>query len=265
VTCSEALRTQAYFDAELDALAAAEVEGHLESCVDCRALLQDLERTRIAIRRDFAHAAVPPTLTARIARSLEKEPDAGFRPRRRAEESLWRLHSFWTGTFLGGAGVLAVAAALALLAWMPLLHNSLLDSLLTEHVDSLVPGHLISVESTDRHTVKPWFAGHADVSPPVEDFSAQGFVLVGGRADYLANQRAAVVVYQHGRHIVNVFSWKSDSRFAPRDATRNGYHLAFWKGGDLQFCAVSDTGWDDLHRLEKLFRDLGARESDPIH
>lgn len=265
MTCSEGLRTQAYFDGELDALAAAEVEGHVESCVDCRALLQDLEKTRIAIRRDLAHAAVPATLTARIARSIDREPGADFGSRHRPQESLRRLRSFWTGTFLGGAGVLTAAAALALLAWMPLLNNSLLDSLLTEHVDSLVPGHLISVESTDRHTVKPWFAGHADVSPLVEDFSAQGFVLVGGRADYLANQRAAVVVYQHGRHIVNVFVWKSESRFAPRDTTRNGYHLAFWKAGDLEFCAVSDTGWDDLHRLERLFRDLGARETDPAH
>jgi anti-sigma factor RsiW len=265
VTCPEALRTQAYFDAELDALAAAEIERHLESCVDCRALLQDLQRTRIAIRRDFAEAAVPPSLTARIARSLEREPGAGSRPRRRPQESLWRLRSFWTGTFLGGAGALTAAAALALLFWMPLRHNSLLDSLVTEHVDSLLPGHLIGVESTDRHTVKPWFAGHADISPLVEDFSAQGFVLVGGRADYLANQRTAVIVYQHGRHIINVFGWKSDLRFAPRDATRNGYHLAFWAVGDLQYCAVSDASWDDLHRLERLFRDLGAREANPTH
>src|SRR6202012_664347 len=149
--------------------------------------------------------------------------------RHRPQDSLWRLRSFWTGTFLGGAGVLAVAAALALLAWMPLLHNSLLDSLLTEHVDSLVPGHLIDVESTDRHTVKPWFAGHADVSPDVADFAPQGYRLIGGRPDFFVQQPAAVVVYQHGANVINVFTWAADGAPLPKDTNRNGYHLAFWR------------------------------------
>ena len=108
------------------------------------------------------------------------------------------------------------------------------------------------MESTDRHTVKPWFAGHADVSPTVTDFSDQGYKLIGGRADYFDRQRAAVVVYQHGAHVINVFSWSADGARLPKDTTRNGYHLAFWKIGNLNYCAVSDTGWDELAKLESL-------------
>jgi anti-sigma factor RsiW len=61
-----------------------------------------------------------------------------------------------------------------------------------------MPDHLIDMVSTDKHTVKPWFAGHTDVSPVVADFDSQGYRPIGGRADYFDHQRAAVVVYQHG-------------------------------------------------------------------
>jgi len=122
-------------------------------------------------------------------------------------------------------------------------------------VRSLMPTHLIDVVSTDKHTVKPWFAGHADVSPVVADFEPQGYRLVGGRVDYLDHQRSAVVVYQHGAHVINVFSWAANARGVPNNATRSGYHLAFWKAGDLEYCAVSDTAWDELLGLVRLLRE----------
>ena len=94
----------------------------------------------------------------------------------------------------------------------------LLDDLVADHTRSLLGSHLIDVVSTDRHTVKPWFAGRTDVSPVVADFADHGYRLVGGRADYLDHQRAAVVVYQHGAHVINVFSW------ALRSAARAARH-----------------------------------------
>jgi len=127
-------------------------------------------------------------------------------------------------------------------------------------VRSLIPAHLIDVVSTDQHTVKPWFAGHTDVSPVVADFAQQGCRLIGGRADYVDHQRSAVVVYQHGRHIINVFSWAASGHSPPEYTTRNGYRMAFWKAGDLEYCAVSDTGRDELLGLVRLLRDLSARD-----
>jgi anti-sigma factor RsiW len=111
----------------------------------------------------------------------------------------------------------------------------------------------------DQHTVKPWFAGHADVSPVVADFGAQGYRLIGGRADYFDHQRSAVVVYQHGPHVINVFSWAGAQRL-PSSTMRNGYHMAFWREGNLEYCAVSDTGWDELLGLVRLLQNLSARE-----
>jgi anti-sigma factor RsiW len=124
-----------------------------------------------------------------------------------------------------------------------------------------MPEHLTDVVSTDRHTVKPWFAGHADVSPVVADFADRGYRLVGGRSDYFDRQRVAVVVYQHGPHIINVFTFVAGPRALPEFSTRSGYHIACWKLGNLQYCAVSDTGWDELQGLMRLLRATGAADT----
>jgi len=266
VQCAEALRVQAYFDGEVDAVTALEVERHAEHCPECRAQLEHLATTRARMRGELEFAAAPPELRARIARLLDDEEARGAKPQRAPRVPL-RPRPFWLGA-LGGVGA-ALAAALALFFLSPMLTNSptltnpILDDLVTAHVRSLMPEHLTDVVSTDRHTVKPWFAGHADVSPVVVDFADRGYRLVGGRADYFDQQRVAAVVYQHGAHVINVFTWVAGRRALPEFATRSGYHIACWKSGNLQHCAVSDTGWDELQGLVALLRAAG--ETDTPH
>jgi anti-sigma factor RsiW len=257
--CAESLRLQAYFDGEVDALSASDIERHMEDCAECRALLQDLERTRAALRRDLTYAPTPPGLRARIMRALDEESAVNTAPPRLGSRKTWQTRPFWAGA-ASGVGTAAIAATLAFFLLVPLFTSPLVDDLVGAHVRSLMPTHLIDVASTDRHTVKPWFAGHTDVSPVVADFEQQGYRLIGGRADYLDHQRSAVVVYQHGQHIINVFSWAANQRGLPRNTTRNGYHLVFWRAGDLGYCAVSDTAWDELLGLVALLRDLSARD-----
>jgi anti-sigma factor RsiW len=258
--CAESPRVQAYFDGELDALSAADIERHSEACAECRELLEDLEQMRTALRQDLTYATTPPALRARIMRALDQESTVQS-PRLNAQRlTSWRPRPFWKGAFSGIAGT-AIAASIAYFLLAPTLTNPLLDDLVSAHVRSLMPDHLIDVGSTDKHTVKPWFAGHADVSPVVADFAQQGYRLIGGRADYLDHQRAAVVVYQHGSHVINVFSWAATKAGVPKNTTRNGYHLAFWRTGNLEYCAVSDTGWDELNGLVQLLQDLGAHDN----
>ena len=294
--CAESLRVQAYVDAEVDAVSAADIERHIEHCAECRALLQDIEQVRTVLRRDSGFARTPPALRVKILRALDQEnaaeiPDAegtstsmgtaprrgsappngtplergnspldGSQPSRERISQSWRTRPFWVGA-LGGVGGTAIAATLAFLFFVPRAANPLLDQLVSAHVRSLTPAHLIDVVSADRHTVKPWFAGHADVSPVVADFEPQGYRLIGGRAEYLDHQRSAAVVYQHGAHVINVFTWADSERALPGNATRSGYHLAFWREGDLEYCAVSDAGWDELLGLVRLLRDLGAGDA----
>jgi anti-sigma factor RsiW len=264
VQCAESLRVQAYFDREVDAVSAAEIERHVEHCGECRELLQDLEKVRSALRSGISYASAPPALRAQVLQALDREPDAAAGDETvrsatpRKSRSAWQTRGyggrgFRIGAFSGIGGA-ALAAAMAFFFVLPTL-SPLSNEIVSAHVRSLMPAHLIDVVSTDKHTVKPWFAGHADVSPAVADFESLGFRLIGGRADYIDHQRSAVVVYQHGAHVINVFTWAANGTRNPRNTTRSGYHLAFWQQGDIQYCAVSDTGWDELLGLVRLLRE----------
>jgi anti-sigma factor RsiW len=261
--CAESLRLQAYFDSELDAASAHGVERHLDHCAECRDLLSDLKVLRDGLRRELPIERPPAELRSRVLAALDRTIDREASPARpRVRPTVWRLPAYWAGAFSGLGGA-AAAAALAWFLILPIGSSVLVSELVNAHVHSLLPDHLIAVVSTDRHTVKPWFAGHADVSPSVADFEAQGYKLIGGRADTVQNQRAAVVVYRHGAHTINVFSWASDRPAVTDATTRNGYHLDFWKEGNLQYCAISDTGWDELQGLVRLLRELAQRENSP--
>jgi len=130
--------------------------------------------------------------------------------------------------------------------------NRTTTELVDAHVRSLLPGHLMDVASTDRHTVKPWFAGKTDIAPLVVDLSDKGFPLLGGRLDYIDGHTAAALVYGRRGHTINVFVWRTtpgepaDGSYAVR-----GYSLLHWSRGGLTTWAVSDAALPEL----EAFRD----------
>jgi anti-sigma factor RsiW len=233
------------------------VERHAAQCPECRALLEGLEETRARVRAGIPYEQAPAALRASITRMLDAEVAAAQRAA--VPRAPWRGRPFWLGTLTGAGAALAASAAVVLLA--PLFLARLPDELIGAHLSSLAPGQLTQVISTDRHTVKPWFAGRADVSPVVADFAPQGYRLIGGRVDELEHQRAAVMVYAHGAHLINVFAFLPGRTQPPAEVTRRGYHIACWRGGDLNYCAVSDAGWEELGTLRALLADLAARDA----
>lgn len=241
MACEQSLNVAAYLDGELDAAEALAVERHLENCPDCQALKRQHEELKNLLVRAPYHRA-PSSLRLGIEQRLNQ----GRAPVRRK--------GFWLGAG-SGAGAMAFAAGLAFFLLSP--GNLLVNDLLEAHQRSLLGNHLIDVASSDRHTVKPWFAGHADVSPPAVDFAAQGYALIGGRADYVDGMRVAVVVYRHGAHVINLFSWGDRGGGTPRDLMRDGYRMRFWRKGGLNFAAVSDVGADELDAFVALVKKAG--------
>jgi anti-sigma factor RsiW len=232
--CREAERLlDAYLDGELDLARSLEFETHGESCAACVAALEHGRALKGAIAR-APYFSAPESLRRKIAP-----------PRRRV---LYR----WMAL---AAGIVAMGLVLWRLATP--VSAPLGREIVAAHVRSLQANHLMDVASTDRHTVKPWFAGKLDFAPDVEDLSAEGFPLVGGRLDYLDGRAVAALVYRRRQHTVNVFTWpERDGDSAPRIESLQGFNLVRWARAGMEWWAVSDASAADL---EQLAHDLGAR------
>ena len=124
------------------------------------------------------------------------------------------------------------------------------------HARSLLADHLFDVASSDQHTVKPWFQGKIDFSPPVKDLKEQGFALAGGRLDYIDGHTAAALVYRRRQHVINLFIWPANDAAdsAVRTLSRRGYQMSHWIAQSLDFWAVSDLNADELGEFARLVR-----------
>ncbi len=247
------LLLQALMDGELDAANTLKVEQHLKTCSECAQALEDLKLVRGALGSPGVAHAAPEALKRRVAIAIGAEAAA----RKRADDKASRVRP-WQ---IGGANIGAFSSLAAVCAAMVLVvggvgqwRTGLADELVADHVRSLQANHLVDVETSSRHVVKPWFDGKVAFAPTVVDFADRGFPLAGGRLDYVRNRPAAALVYRRGLHVINVFVWPGSSpadRFGVADQ-RDGYTLLHWQAGGLNYWAVSDLDPAELKR----FRDL---------
>ncbi len=245
----------AYTDNELDAMAAQQIEAHMAECAVCRRAFEADRAVKSVLANPALLHAAPASLRGRIrAAAIVADPQraAGNSPISAAAR---RPSTFWRN--------LAVAAAVLIvigLAWVGPGEFSHLggagtdgQEALAAHLRSLqTESHLFDVASSDQHTVKPWFAGRVDFSPPVFDLSDKGFPLIGGRLDYLHQRPVAALVYRRNKHIINVFVWPGESGESSMD--QDGYHLVHWSDGGMTFWAVSDLNPAELGQFAGLFR-----------
>ena len=159
-----------------------------------------------------------------------------------------RWRSFIGGFAVGAALSAAVAAMLVFGLFNANQDQQIADEVVSAHIRSLQAGHLMDVETSDQHTVKPWFNGKLDVAPPVIDLTAQGFTLLGGRLDYINGEPVASVVYQRRKHVINLFvAQRLGARATDRPAkTIQGFNVRHWTEQGLDFWAVSDLAGDEL-------------------
>ena len=237
-----------YFDGELDAVRSAEFERHLESCVECQAELKEIESLRALLHQSDLYEHASPLFRERLRKQLAQSTDS------QRVASVSSRKWFLVPAF--GVLAAAVAALIIMLQLFPSRTQStrITAELIDAHIRSLQPGHLTDVQSTDQHTVKPWFDGKLDFIPPVSDYSEQGFPLEGGRLDVVDGHDVAALVYSRRKHFVNLFVWpaRDSERLSDNSGSRQGYNWMEWQFGDMRFCLVSDVAAADLRELRDL-------------
>lgn len=247
---------QPSFDGELDEGTAAAVRAHIAACAECSREMAALQALRDAMRRSVPRYPAPQSLRDRVeAHARGAVGETVPSPRKRRSLPRW----------------LAIAASLLLVAslsvgltrsWMlsdnePASSELLLHDLVSSHLRALAASSSVDVVSSDRHTVRPWFAGRVEVAPPAIDLSQAGFELLGGRVDYVGGRRVAVLVYKHGQHVIDLFVLPGNASEAGEEAMpeevgpaapvmRQGLALVHRRIDDLQVWAVSDLDSREL-------------------
>jgi anti-sigma factor (TIGR02949 family) len=242
MVCQDVLdRLSPFVDDELDPVLSREVSRHLESCPSCAAALALQRELSQDLRRDLEYHRAPDLLRARVMRDTRAaagRDGARSRPAR----------SFrWLGAV---AAVIAVAGGTWVFATLSrdAADEATAREAVSGHIRSLMANHVTDVASTDQHTVKPWFAGKLDFSPPVTDFAAVDYPLVGGRLDYLEGHSVAALVYMHRKHVINVFVWPTASaheELAPA-VTQRGFHVIHAAHSGMTYWVVSDLNAEEL-------------------
>jgi anti-sigma factor RsiW len=254
--CAETQRTlHGLLDNELDAANAQACEEHLRHCAECNAAFREQQALQRAMRQEAARHAAPEALRARILADMDRATGHPG-PRRRLD---WRA---WAP----GVSGLALAASLALFVMAGTGRDDVTRDLVAGHVRSLMADHLTDVETSDRHVVKPWFAGRVDFSPPVVELAGAGFPLVGGRLDYVAGRPSAALVYRRDRHVINLFVWPDAAaadRAPDRAARVDGYNVLRWAEGGLRLSAVSDVEAGELRAFAEAFMREAGRAATP--
>jgi anti-sigma factor RsiW len=239
MACDEILNTQALFDGALEGEAARAAEKHRDGCVDCTRLWAEMESVRNAIRRSAPRHMADADLRARIAAALDAEETGKVV---RLEPA--RPRAFWLGA-LNGVLVTAAAAALAFFFLMAPETDEIVNDVTSAHIRSLVGNHLVDVSTDDPATAASWLKAHADLA--FDTTPPKGAVLVGARADYVYEGSAAVAVYRIHNRVVNVFAWTArEEENLPSAATGPLYNIAFWKRGNVIFCAVGNLPVETL-------------------
>ena len=257
MNCADAeIMLHALIDGELDAGHTRDVEAHVATCPACAEKLEAFRAMHQAFAQAPLKEAAPAHLRSRIEAALSVPAAKVSAPRpswlASARES-WK--NFFGGFAVGTALSAAVAASLVIAVVRNDQNQQIASDIVSAHLRSLQAGHLTDVETSDQHTVKPWFNGKLDVAPPVIDLTAQGFTLIGGRLDYVDARPIGAIVYRRRLHIINLFvaQTASTERRAAKTETFQGFNVRSWSEGGLNYWAVSDLAADELAEFSDKF------------
>lgn len=238
-------KLDSYIDSELSAGELAGFETHLRGCASCAAAALAAMKMKYMTRAAAACYSPSPEFRLRMERSMRAS----------------RKHA-WLSGFLPRFGLAATAAVLLIatvLLWTNHAERERAYAELTDlHVAALASPNPVDVVSTDRHTVKPWFAGRIPFTFDLPELQNSEFTLIGGRLVYFQHNPGAQLLFHVRKHQISVFIFRENAgvqlTHGESDATRLAFHTETWSSGGLRYYIISDASAADVHNLGELMK-----------
>ncbi len=247
MTCKDVqTKLEPYVDCELSARELAEFESHVQGCASCAADALGL----LKMKRMTRAAAECYSPTPKFRLQMERTIRSKGKP---AWPAVWIPR-------LAMAAVAAVLLVASVTIWIGRADRERSFSELTDmHVATLASVNPVDVISTDRHTVKPWFAGKIPFTFNLPELQNSEFTLVGGRVAYFHHSSGAQLLFSLRKHQLSAFIFKEQSGEIPFSvgtltSTNLAFHMETWREGGLRYFIVSDAPASDVHRLSELLK-----------
>jgi anti-sigma factor RsiW len=253
------LMLNAALDGELDAAGMLDIERAIAADSALAAEHARLKNLQDAIRTHAPRDIAPAGLRARIAAAAgdAKPAKATLRVHRLADWRKMAASVAFLAVLLTGAYTVLRPDPAQNIA------QAVTRDVVAGQMRALVSGRPVDVETSDRHTVKPWLAGRAPLATAAVDLAADGFPLIGGRIDIVQGAAVPTLVYQRREHLISVTELSHTLVRYAGDSQRRmveGYATLTWSDRERSYVAVSDIASADFDAFVAAFRRAAAQE-----
>ena len=237
-----------YLDGELPVAEARALGKHLWGCPACAAESVNRVQQKRALQAAGQRFTPDPAFRARIQQSVAARPPA-------------RWSRLWFPALAGALALLIVGALFLNVNRDRRNEQRLLSELADLHVATLASSNPVDVVSTDRHTVKPWFAGKIPFTFNLPELQDSPFTLVGGKVSYLNQSPGAELIFRVRQHQISVFIFQEravgDVHAGDAVQSALSFNVRSWSHNSLRYFVIGDASPQDLDKLAELIKAAG--------
>jgi anti-sigma factor RsiW len=215
-----------FVDNELEPRESTRVADHLRACAPCSREIANVVRLKRVTHQAGQRFTPPAALQRKIMAQYSSAA-----PRR----------TWWKSVVVAVPSLAAIVLAVALFSvW----NRDRVDTgreLADLHVATVASVNPVDVLSSDKHTVKPWFAGKVPFTFNVPELQGSPYELIGGRMAYLNEAPAAQLFFKYGNHRVSIFIAQESAVSHRGIHAPSNFTVEHWTLNGLSYFLVTDA------------------------
>jgi len=233
--CVNEQSLQMFVDNELDGAESALVADHLRTCAPCSREIANVVRLKRATHQAGQRYAPSAAFQRKMMAKVAGAPKA---------------QRWWTRVMMPAAALALVLVMIGSALYLSQERSAIAGRELADlHVSTIASEHPVDVISTDKHTVKPWFAGKLPFTFNLPELQGSEYQMIGGRMAYIAQAPAAQVIFQHGKHHCSLFIMEDRAGIGSNIRAPMNFTTISWKANGLVYIMITDASPDTMRDL----------------